>query len=453
MAGSAQRVQTSRSTKTVRCAIYTRKSTDEGLERDFNTLDAQRGAAEAYIRSQQEEGWIVAPDRYDDGGFSGANIERPALKRLLNDLESKKVDCVVIYKLDRLTRSLADFGKILELLNRCEATFVSVTEQFSSSTSSGRLMMNMLLTFAQFEREMIADRTRDKAHAARRRGKWIGGNLILGYDVTPKGGELVVNRAEAKKVQEIFRLYLELGSLIPVIEELDRRDWRMKAWITREGRTRGGAKFRKNTLHNLLTNVAYTGRILFEGEIYPAEHPAIVADESFNRVQEQLKVNKRHGGKRVRNKHGALLTGLVRCGSCGVAMVHSFTRKKNVVYRYYVCMIAHQRGWNKCETRNVSAPDLEEAVIENLRRLAKTPAMLSEVLKHVGLGRTPGEAITDPGNVQESLTKFDPLWNQLSTTEQSELIRAVIKEVRYDGVTGKVTLGFLTEGIKRLCSV
>src|SRR5579884_1507672 len=189
--------------KPVRCAIYTRKSTDEGLNQDFNSLDAQRDAGEAYIRSQAGEGWILLPDQYDDGGYTGANMDRPALRRLLADIQAKKVDCVVVYKVDRLSRSIRDFGRIMEILEKHGATFVSVTQQFNTTTSLGRLTLNILLSFAQFEREMIAERTRDKMSAARRKGKWVGGNPVLGYDVSPQGGALVVNEAEAERVRTI----------------------------------------------------------------------------------------------------------------------------------------------------------------------------------------------------------------------------------------------------------
>jgi site-specific DNA recombinase len=260
----------------VRCAIYTRKSTDEGLDQDFNSLDAQREAAEAYISSQRQQGWRALPERYDDGGFTGANTDRPSLKRLLDDVEAGKLDCIVVYKLDRLTRSMKDFFKIMEILERNQATFVSVTQQFNTTTSIGRLALNIVMSFAEFERETISERTRDKMRAARRRGKWIGGYPILGYDVAPKGGALVVNPAEAERVVEIFRLYLKLGSLIPVVEELERRDWRMKAWTTREGRQQGGSRFSKTTLHALLRNVTYTGRVKFEEKLIVGEHQRII---------------------------------------------------------------------------------------------------------------------------------------------------------------------------------
>ena len=452
MAAEAKRIRAipSASPAQIRCAIYTRKSTDEGLDQDFNTLDAQRESAEQYILSQKHEGWIALPDRYDDGGFTGANMERPALKRLLADIEAGKVDCIIVYKYDRLSRSLADFMKLLEILDQHHVTFVAVTQPFDTRTSAGRFMVHMLLNFAQFEREMIAERTRDKMRAARRKGKWIGGYLVLGYDVTHKGGALVVNPLEAEQVREIFRLYLELGSLIPVVEELERRNWRMKTWTTREGHQRGGSLFSKTTLHSLLTNVIYTGRVKFEGKLFDGEHQRIIDDETFNQVQEHLNRNGRKGGRRVGNKYSGLLKGLVQCGSCGAAMIHTYAQKNTTRYRYYVCMNAHQRGWNKCETRSVSAPELEGAVIQNLRNFAQEPAVFSEVLQRIEEDRELGAPMADPAEVQQALSEFDPLWNQLTTWEQESFIRILVAQVKYDGRTGEVTVGFHSEGIKQL---
>ncbi len=436
----------------VRCAIYTRKSTDEGLDQDFNTLEAQREAGESFVNSQRHEGWVAVSDRYDDGGYSGATMDRPGLKRLLADVEAGKVNCIVVYKVDRLTRSIHDFFKILEILERFNVTFVAVTQQFNTTTSLGRLTLNMLLSFAQFERETISERTRDKMRAARRRGKFIGGNLVLGYDAAPKGGALVVNKQEAEQVRTIFGFYLELGSLIPVVEELERRGVRMKHWTTRQGHLHGGAKFNKTTLYNLLTNVVYTGRVKFEGKLLKGEHERIIDDETFNRVQEQLKRMGR-GGKKHLNKHGGLLKGLLRCGSCGAGMTHTYVRKKQTLYRYYVCNTAHQRGYNACETGSVPAPLLEGAVVTKVRGFAQSPEMLSEVLqkveqKRIASGETPA---TDPAELQDALRKFEPLWEQLTTAEQERFIRVLIAEVRYDGRTEAVTVGFRTEGIKELC--
>src|SRR6266851_7186859 len=230
---------------TIRCAIYTRKSTEVGLEQNFNSLDAQREACLAYIQSQRHEGWKCLPTHYDDGGFTGGNMDRPALQRLLADVEAGQIDCVVIYKLDRLSRSLLDFARIIGVLEKHHVSFVSITQQFNSATSMGRLVLNVLLSFAQFEREIISERTRDKIAATRRKGKWAGGHPLLGYDVDPRGVFLTVNEPEAARVRQIFALYLKHEGLLPVVEELERRSWVTKRWVTRKGRARGGRVFTK----------------------------------------------------------------------------------------------------------------------------------------------------------------------------------------------------------------
>src|SRR5579864_2906969 len=260
----------------LRCAIYTRKSTDEGLDQDFNSLDAQREAAEAFICSQRGEGLIALPERYDDGGFSGANLNRPGLERLLADIRSGAVECVVVYKVDRLSRSLIDFARIIEIFEKHNVNFVSVTQQFNTTNSLGRLTLNILLSFAQFEREIIAERTRDKMSAARRKGKWVGGRLMLGYDIDPRSRRLVVNGDEASQVRTIFRLYVDYNALIPVVREIDRRGWRAKQWVTKAGASHGGKRFTKGLLFRLLTNPIYLGKIDFEKQIYEGEHEAIV---------------------------------------------------------------------------------------------------------------------------------------------------------------------------------
>ena len=236
----------------VRCAIYTRKSTEEGLEQEFNSLDAQRESAEAFIRSQTHEGWNCLPDRYDDGGLTGGNMERPALQRLLADMGAGKIDLVCSYKVDRLSRSLLDFAKMMETFERHGVSFVSITQQFNSATSMGRLVLNVLLSFAQFEREIIAERTRDKMAATRRKGKWSGGTPVLGYDLDPRGRRLHVKDEEATRVRAIFALYLEHQALLPVVQELARRGWVGKRWQTRHGRPRGGRPFDKTSLYRTL---------------------------------------------------------------------------------------------------------------------------------------------------------------------------------------------------------
>ena len=431
----------------IRCAIYTRKSTAEGLDSDFNTLDAQRESAEAFIVSQRQEGWIALPQKYDDGGFTGADMERPALKRLLDDVRSGLVTCVVVYKVDRLTRSLLDFSRIVEVFDKHGANFVSVTQQFNTTASLGRLTLNILLSFAQFEREMIAERTRDKMSAARRKGKWVGGSPVLGYDVHPDGGSLVVNPEEAARVRAILDLYLELGSLLPVVQELERRKWTMKRWTTRDNKLAGGKPFTRPRLYLLLTNI-YTGQVRHRGEIYPGEHAAIVDLETWEKVQTRLKANAPGREHTLRNKYGALLKGVVRCATCNVGMVHTYTKKDTRIYRYYVCVKAHQRGWTQCATRAVSAPELEQGVIEQIRGIGMNPVMLTAVMKQL---EESGSGDVARGEVAQALREFDGLWRQLPPREQEQLIKALVETVSYDGRTGTVSVCFRSAGVKQLC--
>jgi site-specific DNA recombinase len=399
-------------TKTVRCAIYTRKSTEEGLEQEFNSLHAQREAAQAYLASQQHQGWIGLPERYDDGGFSGGNLDRPALKRLLEDITAGKIDAVLVYKLDRLSRSLLDFARIMEIFDKHQVAFVSITQQFHSATSMGRLVLNMLLSFAQFEREMIAERTRDKIAAARRKGKWIGGMPLLGYDIDPKGSKLRVNDAEAARVRAIFALYLEYQALGPVIRELNRRGWRTKRWRTRKGHFRGGQAFTRNTLRQLLTNVTYLGRIRYRQEVHPGEHGAIVDPAIWQQVQTLLQSKRQHQAARLPS--GALLQRLLRCGACGCAMMHSHTTKGTRRYRYYVCRQAQKRGWQICPAPSLPAGPLEELVVRHIQALAS--------------------ALAPEG--------FVALWQALPLSEQARVVQRLVERVHYDTAQQKVTIVF-----------
>ncbi len=313
----------------VRCAIYSRKSTDDGLDQEFNSLDAQPEAGEAFVASQKTEGWVCLPDRYDDGGFSGGNMDRPGLLRLVADIDAAKVDYVVVYKVDRLSRSLMDSARMMQTFEKQNVSFVSVTQQFNTTHSMGRLTLNILLSFAQFKREIIGERIRDKIAAQRRKGKWAGGIPVLGYDVdrstsTPK---LVINANEGSRVRQIFDLYLELGSLLPVVDELERRGWATKAWQTKKGQSRGDRPFDKGSLYALLTNPIYIGKIKHKTDLFDGEHQAIVTPELFRKVQAHLQHNGRTGGIEVRNKHGALLKGLLICKACSRAMTHTFTGK------------------------------------------------------------------------------------------------------------------------------
>jgi site-specific DNA recombinase len=369
--------------KIVRCAVYTRKSTDENLSLEFNSLDAQREAAEAYIASQKHAGWVCLDQRYDDGGYTGGNVERPAFQQLMADVEAGKVDCIMVYKIDRLSRSLMDFAKIMETLERNNVSLVSVTQQFNTTTSMGRLTLNILLSFAQFEREIISERTRDKIAAARRKGKWTGGAPVLGYDREKdnRGSRLLVNEAEAKQVRAIFRTYLEAGSMLPTLQVIKKRGWKTKRYQTTESQWRGGREFDKSTLQKMLTNVTYLGKVTYKGDVFDGEHEAIVDEELFGQVQGLLRRNRNSGGRYVRNKYGALLKGLVRCKHCDCAMSHHFATRGDRRYRYYVCIHAQKNGWSECPAPSLPAKELEDFVVEQIKSLGKDPAVLEEALR------------------------------------------------------------------------
>jgi len=366
----------------IRCAIYTRKSTEEGLEQEFNSLDAQRESAEAYIASQKAEGWVCVPDRYDDGGFTGGNMERPAVKRLMDDIEAGKVDCVVVYKVDRLSRSLMDFARLMELFERKRISFVSVTQQFNTTQSMGRLTLNILLSFAQFEREIISERTRDKIAAARRKGKWSGGRSVLGYDIDPETKRLVVNAGEAKLVREIFDLYLEHRSLLAVSRGFNERGITTKRVVTKRGRVHGGRPWDKAAVLKILTNVLYIGRVKYKTETFEGEHDALITDAVWAKAQETLRFNGRTGGMHRRNKHSALLKGLLHCAPCGTAMGHTATvnDSKDRVYRYYVCYTAQKRGWEACPCKSLPADQIERFVVDRVREVCMDPEVRSRTL-------------------------------------------------------------------------
>jgi len=299
------------------------------------------------------------PDQYDDGGFTGSNIDRPALAKLMTDIESGYIDCVVVYKVDRLSRSLLDFSRLVEVFDKHKVSFVSVTQPINTADSTGRLMLNILLSFAQFERETIADRTRDKMSAARRRGKWTGGVPVLGYDIHPDGGKIIVNEDEAPLVREIFSLYLKHKSISRVVEILNDRGWTTKSWTTKKGVHREGGQFSKSSLARHLTNVAYIGCVSLREQTYPGEHQGIIRKSIFDEVNATLSQNCKNGGGRVKNKYGHLLKGILRCGACGTAYVPTSTKKGSRVYRYYTCSSAQKKGWRTCPHPSISAAKME----------------------------------------------------------------------------------------------
>ncbi|MCO6435718.1 MAG: recombinase family protein [Phycisphaerae bacterium] len=500
----------------MRCAIYTRKSSDEGLQQEFNSLDAQREAAEAYIASQKAEGWVCLPDRYDDGGFTGGNTERPALKRLLADIEAGRVDTVVVYKIDRFSRSLADFMRMMTVFEKHGVAFVSVTQAFDTSSSMGRLTLNILLSFAQFEREIIGERIRDKIAASRQRGKWTGGTPILGFDVDRSSGspKLVVNPVEASFVRQIFELYVECGTLLATAAELERRGWRTKVWKTRSGAERGGFPFDKCRLHVLLTNVLYVGRVRHKKDIFPGEHEAIVPKDLFDKVQRLLARNRNIGCAELRNRHGALLRGLLHCKACGRAMVHTFTTRGSKRYRYYTCTDAIKRGRRKCPVGSLPAGEIERAVVEQIRCVADDPELRAETLAQAtadtktrvgrleeerrmlqkGLKRHHAElrrmasaaADTDPelisnladqiadverrlaeidaqirelqdaavteSDVAAAFADFEGLWSALTPREQVRVINLLVQRVDFDAADSTIEIAFHDAGIRALAN-
>ncbi|AQT67964.1 DNA-invertase hin [Anaerohalosphaera lusitana] len=499
--------------KTIRCAIYTRKSTEEGLNQEFNSLHAQREAAEAYIASQKSQGWVCLVNQYDDGGFTGGNMERPALKRLLQDIAEGQINCVVVYKVDRLSRSLMDFAKILARFEDHGVSFVSVTQQFNTTTSMGRLTLNVLLSFAQFEREVISERTRDKIAMARKRGKWSGGRPVLGYDICPDGGKLVINEAEAQQVRAIFDLFLKHKSILDTVEQLDMRGWTTKTWVTRKGHVKEGNAFNKSSLRSLLTNPLYIGKVHYKGVLYDGEHDAIVDPNVFAEVKQLLSTNRREMIRFKSGKVGGILKGLLRCKACDAGMSHAFSKKRNKRYRYYVCQNAQSRGWANCPHPSLPADEIERFVIDEIRQIGLDEKLVDQVVEESQAGieaeiaeyrkrqkllkkeiqrydaelqslasaaayeeatnRLAGlqdritmaqrdlseccshlDRLTDKKieaeDIRQACRAFDPLWDTLTTREQWRMLSLLINRVEFDADTSSIDIIFYPTGIHRL---
>jgi site-specific DNA recombinase len=364
------------------CAIYTRKSSEEGLDQDFNSLDAQRQACEAFVKSQAGEGWRLIKTAYDDGGFSGGTMDRPALQALLADVREKRIDVVVVYKVDRLTRSLADFAKIVEIFDAHGVSFVAVTQQFNTTTSMGRLTLNVLLSFAQFEREMTGERIRDKIAASKQKGMWMGGTPPLGYDLRDR--HLDVNKAETETVRLIFRLYIGLKTLRRVKEELDRKSVLSKQWASRGGVRHGGYSFGRGALYHLLANPIYVGEIRHKNVTYPGQHEATIERAIWDRVQEMLSKKAAHPRGQTVRKGGGLLTGKLFDES-GEPLYSCWAKKRQRRYRYLVSKrlvkgtaTPDDGGWR------LPAERTEQAVIVGIRRILSVRAGLASHLRACG---------------------------------------------------------------------
>ena len=413
-----------------RCAIYTRKSSEEGLEQEFNSLHAQREACEAFVASQRSEGWVLVRDQYDDGGISGGTLERPGLQRLMEDIEDGLVDVVVVYKIDRLSRSLADFAKLVEVFDRHEVTFVSVTQAFNTTTSMGRLTLNILLSFAQFEREVTAERIRDKVAASRKKGMWMGGVPPYGYRVENR--KLIIKEADAANVRWIFDRFIEIGSGTELACEL----------AARGIQTSRGNRIDKKYLYRLLNNRAYIGEAVHKGDSYPGEHDGIIDRTVWDKVHAILTESPRKRAARTRADTPALLKGLLY-GPDGAAFSPTHTRKKGKLYRYYVSQTVLKHGAGSCPVGRVPAGEIETAVIDQLRAVFRQPEIVAGTWK---AARAQDGEITE-ADARDALTRLDPLWDELFPAEQARIATLLVERIdigtdglnvrlRMDGLTG-----------------
>ena len=378
-----------RPVRKLRCAAYTRKSSEEGLELEFNSLHAQREAALAYIASQRSEGWIALPDHYDDGGISGGTLERPALQRLLRDIEAGMVDVVVVYKIDRLSRSLTDFARLVDVFERHNVTFVSVTQQFNTTTSMGRLTLNVLLSFAQFEREVIGERIRDKFAASRKKGMWMGGWPPLGYEVGDR--RLVVIEREVALVRRIFDRFAKTGSALAVARELNAAGEVTKRRQCASG-VRGSRPWTKGAVYKVLANRAYRGEAVHKGVAYPGEHAAIIDQRTWDKAHAVMAEPAHRRGAATRAQVPALLKGLIH-GPNGRPMSPSHTRRRGRIYRYYVTREAIADGYDTCAVTSVPAADVEGAVLDHVQRLLAAPELVAGAW---ATAKREDDAITEP---------------------------------------------------------
>jgi site-specific DNA recombinase len=392
--------------KVKRCAIYTRKSVEDGLDMEFNSLDAQREAAENYIASQKSNGWRLLPDRYDDGGFSGGNTNRPALKRLLADCEAGKIDIIVVYKIDRLSRSICDFAELSNRFDKWNVAFVSVTQEINTHTSAGRMMLNILVTFAQFEREVITERVRDKMAASRRKGKWVGGTVPYGYRVEKR--RLYPNEEEAAVVNRIFRRYLEVQSPKLIAMELNK-----------EGVfNHNGRKWDTQSIHRILTNHHYVGEVEYQGAVYKGEHEGVVPRDLWDRCREIMSGDAPKPDRSRNTSDPALLQGVLRCGHCQSMMTPARVNRRGRYYLYYTCQHSSRHPDCGCPVRHLPAAEVEEQVLAQLGKTLTSPEIVAGVSRHTGV----------PG--RELLGRFsDGFWQSASPGERQRLVRLLLESV------------------------
>ena len=393
----------------IRCAIYTRKSTEEGLDKEFNTLEAQREAGENYIKSQKNLGWELIPEHYDDGGFSGGSLKRPALKRLLEDVENGKVDMIVVYKIDRLTRSLLDFSQLIKILDAHNCSFVSVTQNFNTCDSMGKLTLNILLSFAQFEREVSAERIRDKIAATKKKGMWTGGSIPLGYNVENK--KLIVNHEEAKIVRYIFEEYLRCRSEVQVSRNANELGYHSKPRKVRNSSGEVALSFNHAMINNMLRNPIYIGKIQHKGELYDGQHKPIIPMKLWNMVQELKRLNRGDRFAPSRSIKNSLLKGLVECECCG-AMSPTRCKKKNKYYEYYTSIKAIKEGYHLCKVGSIPAGELDSFVLEKVKSAFRSPEIIQELVHQVKKHKE-GYGVKEIYDIVQSMDKvfehFEPV--------------------------------------------
>lgn len=415
----------------LRCAVYTRKSSEEGLEMDFNSLDAQREACHAYIASQKSEGWVSVSDDYDDGGFSGGSMERPALQRLLSGIKNGQIDAVVVYKLDRLSRSLPDFFKLQEFLDKHEVFFVSVTQSFNTSSAMGRFALNMMMAVGQLEREQTGERIRDKIAASRKRGIWMGGPIPFGYLVENK--KLMVREDEAEIVRTLFERFVQIGSAKVVSRQL-----REEGVVSRSGKP-----FDSGALYKMINNRLYLGEAVHKDKSYPGEHKAIVSRELWDEAHAILRESPRARASKTRTQMPALLKGLIFAPD-GRAMTPSHTRRRGKLYRYYVSMSVLKSGPDSCPVGRIPAAEIEAVVIDQLRKLFRAPEVIIQTWL---IARETDAGITEM-DVREALFEFDALWDQLFPAEQARIVQLLVARVSI--TTDGAEVSFRTKGMEAI---
>lgn len=425
---------------TIRCAIYTRKSNEEGLRQEFNSLDAQRFAGESYINSQKQEGWVLIPKYYDDGGYSGGNIERPALKQLMSDIKEGYVDCIVVYKIDRLTRSIKDFSKIIEILDEHRCSFVSVTQSFNTSDSMGRLMLNVVLSFAQYEREITSERIKDKLEASCKKGMFRGGKLPLGYESINR--KLVINEHEAETVRIIFNQFCILQSVIGVVRFVKELGRAGKNKVLQNGQVIKGAPLTKRRIYRLLENPIYIGKLKLNGNLYEGNHQPIISDELWGRVQDTFKCRDKITKLGVRLTAAPLLKGIFRCGCCDCAMTPIYSSNKGGKrYGYYVCSKKQRGITESCMIGYVSSAEIENIVKDRLFEILKCPEIIASTIATAASKIPDDVIIAQMKNIAE-------VWAELFPQEQIRIIRLMVSQVimHPDGVD----IRLYSDGIKSL---